>query len=292
LWNETHNKRHELNLVDINFFSLSETTRLFNERLENSTYLQQSFDERFILSTNYSYTYNSRQSEMNGDGFYFNGIIDLSGNLMHLAQSAFREEAPTMEEPYTIFGTAYSQYSRFLFDTRYYYQIDRNNELAFRVFAGFGIPYGNSTTLPFIKQFFIGGTNSIRAFPARGLGPGTFNPDSSANFYDQSGDIKLEANIEYRFPIYGFIKGALFLDMGNIWLLEGEDSKEFNWSNFSQELAVGTGFGLRLDIDFLVLRLDLGLPLRKPYLEPNDRWYFNQLGFDDIVYNIGIGYPF
>ena len=295
LWNETPAKRHELSLIDISLFTLSNTTGLFERKKERSTYLQQSFEERFILSTQYSFTYNKRQRDENADGFYFNGVLDLSGNLMHLLQSSLREEEATMENPYTIFGTAYSQYTRFLFDTRYYYQIDSKNQLAFRLFAGVGIPYGNSTTLPFIKQFFIGGTNSIRAFPARSLGPGTFNPDSSAGFYDQSGDIKLEGNIEYRFPIYGFIKGALFLDAGNIWLLEPSEEKpgaDFEFSDFSSELALGTGFGVRLDIDFLVLRLDLGVPLRKPFLEQGNRWYVDELGFDDIVYNIGIGYPF
>lgn len=295
LWNETPAKRHELSIIDINLFTLSNSTPLFERKKENSTYLQQSFDERFILSSTYSFTYNKRNADINSNGFYFNGVVDFSGNLMHLFQSWLREEEATMAEPYTIFGTAYSQYSRFLLDTRYYYNITMESELAFRFFAGVGIPYGNSTTLPFIKQFFIGGTNSIRAFPARALGPGTFNPDSSAGFYDQSGDIKLEANVEYRFPIYNFLKGAVFLDAGNIWLLNKTEEKagaDFEFSDFSSELAVGTGFGIRLDIDFLVLRLDLGIPLRKPFLEQGNRWYFDEIGFDDIVYNIGIGYPF
>jgi outer membrane protein insertion porin family len=295
LWNETESKRHELSIIDIGLFTLSNTTDMFERRKERSTFLQQSFEERFILSTSYSFTLNRRRKEENRHGYYFNGLVDLSGNLMHLLQSSFREEEATTEEPYEIFGTAYSQYSRFLFDTRYYYQIDRTSELAFRLFVGLGIPYGNSNTLPFTKQFFIGGTNSIRAYPARSLGPGTFHPDSSAGFYDQSGDIKLEGNVEYRFPIYGFIKGALFLDAGNIWLLDNSGEKpgaNFDFSDFSNELAVGTGFGIRLDIDFLVLRLDLGVPLRQPFLERGNRWYFDEIGFDDIVYNIGIGYPF
>ncbi|MFW5759742.1 MAG: BamA/TamA family outer membrane protein [Cyclobacteriaceae bacterium] len=294
IWKETESKRHKLNIIDIGLFTLSNTTDLFRRRKERSTFLQQSFEERFILSTSYSFTLNRRRKDENRNGYYFNGVVDLSGNLMNLLQSSLREKEAE-GEPYEIFGTAYSQYSRFLFDTRYYYQIDRTSEVAFRLFIGLGIPYGNSNTLPFTKQFFIGGTNSIRAFPARSLGPGTFNPDSSAGFYDQSGDIRLEGNIEYRFPIYGFIKGALFLDAGNIWLINPTEEKpgaKFEFSNFSSQLAVGTGFGIRLDIDFLVLRLDLGVPLRKPFLERGNRWYFDQLGFDDIVYNIGIGYPF
>ncbi len=229
-------------------------------------------------------------------------MLDISGNLFYLLQSTLSESE---NGDYTIFNTPYSQYSKITTEYRYYYNFGDYNKMAFRLLGGIGVPYGNSETLPFVKQFFIGGTNSIRAFGVRMLGPGTYRPENTGsigNFYDQSGDIKLEANAEYRFTIYNLVKGALFLDAGNIWLLNPDESKPgavFNGNNFYNEIAVGTGLGLRLDTDFFVIRLDLGVPLRKPWLPENDRWTFDTINFgsgewrsENLVLNIAIGYPF
>ena len=174
-----------------------------------------------------------------------------------------------------------------------------------RVLAGVGIPYGNSTTMPYIKQFFSGGSNSIRAFLPRTVGPGSYVlPDSLASkgFLDQAGDIKLEGNIEYRFTIVSVLKGAVFVDAGNVWLSRKNEefpNGEFRMNRFYKELAVGTGFGLRADISFFVIRFDVGMPLRKPALPEKERWVYNNIRFGDgnwrkqnLVLNIAIGYPF
>jgi outer membrane protein assembly factor BamA len=179
--------------------------------------------------------------------------------------------------------------------------------------VGAGYAFGNSSTLPYIKQFAIGGANSIRAFPARSLGPGTYNVradpkivgDSSKTrtfFIDQRGDIKLEGNIEHRFDITKVIKGALFFDAGNIWLWRNDSTRQggqFHRDKFLKQLAVGTGFGLRFDFSFFVLRLDLGIPLRKPYHDPGREWVIKDIDFtnkewrkDNLLFNIAIGYPF
>lgn len=296
IWNETKAKRHELYPLDINYFQLSDTSGTFSDRLNNSEYLQRSFEEQFILSTNYSYIYNTQYKENATNTFYFHGNIDVSGNLMQLLQSAFRERAATSQEPFTIFGTQYSQYSKMTLDFRYYYNLDQKNKIASRILVGAGVPYGNSTTLPFVKQYFIGGTNSIRAFGARSVGPGTYHNGDDNSFFDQSGDIKLEGNLEYRFPIYSVFKGAVFLDAGNIWLMNQNEDKsggKFRWDQFMDQLAVGTGAGLRIDASFFVLRFDFGLPLRELNEETNQfHWVFDDIDFKDIVLNIGIGYPF
>jgi outer membrane protein assembly factor BamA len=171
--------------------------------------------------------------------------------------------------------------------------------------------------MPYIKQFSIGGSNSIRAFPARTIGPGTYSiteevpptvepgeePQKYARlFIDQRADMKLEANAEFRFDIVNFLKGAVFVDAGNIWLIREDDTRpggRFRKAEFYKQLAVGTGAGLRFDFNFFVLRFDLAFPLRKPWLPENERWVFDEISFgnpqwrsDNLILNIAIGYPF
>ena len=174
---------------------------------------------------------------------------------------------------------------------------------------GAGYAYGNSLELPYIKQFASGGANSLRAFPARSVGPGSYyiraDPayaNAQVLFIDQRGDSKLEGNLEYRFDIYKSFKGAFFMDAGNIWLWHEDPNRpggKFDPNLFLGQLAVGTGFGVRYDFSFFVLRLDTAFPLRKPWLEPADRWVLNQIDFSsadwrasNLIFNIAIGYPF
>ncbi len=172
-----------------------------------------------------------------------------------------------------------------------------------RLFAGLGIPYGNSDIMPFSRQFFAGGPYSIRAFHIRSLGPGAYHPKEDLTYYDQMGNIRLEANVEYRFPIFMYLKGAVFADAGNVWNTkdnlptEGDLSPQQQeiiekgtfGSNFLNEFAVGTGVGLRIDIQNFVIRFDLAAPLRTPWLPKGQRWDFR---IDEPVLNFAIGYPF
>jgi outer membrane protein assembly factor BamA len=229
---------------------------------------------------------------------YFQSGIEFAGNTLSLLSS----DAPEGERN-TFLGIAYAQYARTTADLRFYTNTGNYNQLVFRILAAVGIPYGNSNILPYRKQFYIGGSTSVRAFRYRSVGPGTYLPDSIDNnlFFDQTGDIKLESNLEYRFNIYKLLKGALFLDAGNIWLVNEDPSKpggKFVFSDILSEMAVGTGFGIRLDASFFVLRLDLGMPLRKPFLPDNDRWVTDEINLkspswrrDNLVLNIAIGYP-
>ncbi len=216
----------------------------------------------------------------------------------------------TMEKKRKIFNAPFSQYIRGEAEFRHYLSLgrlrrERINQLVSRVIVGVGYGYGNSTTMPFIKQFFIGGTNSIRAYQARSLGPGTFyggNPVVKNTFLpDQPGDIKIEMNTELRFKLFSFLRGALFADAGNIFTIKTDSARpgsKFS-SVFFNQLAVGAGIGIRADIQFLVLRFDVAIPVRKAYLPGGPAWVFNQINFSDklwrrenIIYNIAIGYSF
>ena len=304
-WKETSMKEHELNPVVINLARLVKTSDVFDDLLSKNPYLRKSFEQQFTIGGNYSFTYNSLLNTIKKKEYYFNGMIELSGNVVEFVQSQARSRKPTEANPFTIFGSRYSQYSKVSTDSRYYFTINRNSRIATRVIAGVGVPYGNSSQMPYIKQFFSGGSNSIRAFLPRTVGPGVYKkPDSlfSKTFLDQAGDIKLEGNIEYRFTMISVLKGALFVDAGNVWLLRPSDQLpggEFRAREFYKQLAVGTGFGLRLDVTYFVLRFDIGMPLRKPSLPEGQRWVVNKINFGDnawrgqnLVLNIAIGYPF
>lgn len=203
-----------------------------------------------------------------------------------------------------LFNVAFSQYVRADLDSRHYVRLTSSTTWASRVFAGAGIPYGNSTSLPFIKQYFVGGSNSIRAFRPRGIGPGAYisNTGRTILVQDGGGDIKLEANTELRTKFNKFLQGALFIDAGNVWMYKDEtlyDERAVFSKNFMKELAVGAGVGLRIDVTYFVLRFDLATPLRNPGLTEENRWVLNKINFrdrdwrrDNLILNIAVGYPF
>lgn len=302
-WRETKRIDHSFYPISINFVDLRRVYPEFENLLQRNAFLRRSFEQQLILGSNYNFVYSDQASRKLRNHWYFSGLADWSGNLAYLASRTIGREFDA-EKPYEIAGIPFAQYAKLETDTRYYWHISKQTMLANRFIAGVGVPYGNARQLPFIKQFFIGGNNSIRAFQIRSIGPGSYrSPDSLRRtfFFDQTGDIKLEANTEYRFPIISVLKGALFLDVGNVWLLRATPERpggEFS-RNFLGQLAVGSGFGLRVDVTFFVFRLDLGVPLRKPYLEPGERWTVGKISpgsrdwrRDNLVLNIAIGYPF
>lgn len=324
-WRENTLKTHELYPVDISYVQLGKRSEEFTALLGRNPFLAASFQNQFIIGSRYSYTLNTqvneqrmnefREREFEQSQFYFNAKVDVAGNLMNLLQRNFSDEE--RGDPTQIFGSVYSQFVRGEIDFRYYLNFDQSNKLATRIVVGSGYAYGNSRHLPYIKQFSIGGSNSIRAFPARTVGPGTFDTNTqllppetpgeepvrnTLMFIDQRADMKLEGNAEFRFDIINFLKGAVFVDAGNIWLIREDPDRPgglFEKDKFLQQLAVGTGAGLRFDFNFFILRFDLAFPLRKPYLPPNERWVFDEIDFgspswrsDNFILNIAIGYPF
>jgi len=299
LWKEDIIKEHQFNLVSIDYVQPLLISDLYSDSAKKNPTLLKAVEKQFILGTNYNYTYNSLAGKpaMSG-GFYYNGNIDLSGNIAGLITGADAKNNKTRN----LLNAQFSQYVKLENDLRYYLKLSETIVLANRLIAGLGIPNGNSLQLPYIKQFFVGGTNSIRAFRSRSIGPGSYVDTTITTFLpDQSGDIKLELNTELRAKLVGIVHGAVFVDAGNIWLFNDDPNKPgAKFSNkFLSEVAVGTGVGLRFDISFLVIRFDIAFPLRKPWLEGKDRWVINQINLaspswrkQNIVFNLGIGYPF
>ncbi len=287
IWRANRFVTHDLNPLSVNYVSLGNTTPEFEEILEDNPYLRSSFEQQFIAGLTYSFTYNEMVDENRSHQFYVNTNLDLAGNIIDLISGNGEEEKQTF------LGLEYAQYAKADIDFRYHLKVGSQQKIAARLFAGYGIPYGNSQTMPFSKQYFAGGPYSIRAFRLRSLGPGSYNPEESGNssFFDQAGNVRLEANAEYRFPIINFLKGAVFADAGNVWNtseIEFLPGGKFN-SDFINEFGVGVGVGLRVDIQNFIIRFDLAAPVRTPWLPEGERWRFD---YDKPVLNFAIGYPF
>ena len=308
-WKPSYDVSEKFNLFSVNYVHSVNVTKEYRDSIRNNPILKHSIDTQFIIGSNYTFTVNPFVSNERGSGFFFEGLADFSGNVSGL----FIPEDPVTKQK-RLFGSAISQYLKAQTDVRYYLQFSSKARLANRLLLGFGFPYGNSRQLPYIKQYFIGGNNSIRAFRSRSIGPGTYRPanaDSATFFPDESGDLKLEMNTELRYQFNKIVGAAVFIDAGNIWLYNKDTTTvpghpdqllrpgvQFT-SHFLSQLAVGTGIGLRLNFTILLLRLDLGIPLRKPWLPEGQRWVLNKIDFGssewrrkNLILNIAIGYPF
>ncbi len=299
IFKENIRKEHQLNLTEISYVSPTNVSDLYKQKVAENEALGKVIEKQLIFGPTYTYTYTNTMETQKRHTIYFKGAADFAGTIAGLASGADAKNGETKE----VLGVAFSQYAKTELELRHYMKLTETTQLASRIDVGVGYPYGNSTSLPFIKQFFIGGTNSIRAFRARSIGPGTFKETVDPNTFlpDQSGDIKLEMNTEYRAKLISVVHGAVFVDAGNIWLMnENPDKPGAQFSGkFLDELAVGTGVGLRFDLSFLVLRTDLAFPLRKPYLPAGQRWVLDKVEFgsapwrrENLIFNLAIGYPF
>ena len=289
-WSRTSNIRHSFHPLYVNSVNLLATTPEFDSVVNDNIYIRKSFEEQFIIGPRYEFTYNNTLTTK-PNNFYFQAGLFTSGNVLDLVIGAGKEES---DRPYLFLNNVYAHFTKFLSDFRYY-RNGYHQSLVIRLFTGIGIPYGNATSLPYVEQFFSGGAYSLRGFTARYLGPGSYHEDNSG-YIDQSGDIKLESNIEYRFDISKVLKGAVFVDMGNIWLVNEDPSRpgaDFNLNTFHNQIAISTGFGFRLDFNFFVLRADFGLPLRYPYPVEDKYWNFGPGRRDGgTLFHLAIGYPF
>ncbi len=298
VWKENARKEHDLKILDITYVSPANVTPLYKEISADNEAMQRVVEKQLIFGPTYSYTYTNTMLQK-PNTVYYKGTLDLAGNITGLLTGANVKK----DKEKSIFGVPFSQYAKIENDFRFYHKFNEKTSLATRAIAGIAYPYGNSEHIPFSRQFFSGGSNSVRAFRARTLGPGSFDPRTieSGYYFDQSGDIKLELNAEYRANLYKFLNVAVFADAGNVWLVNEDTSRpgaKFS-KEFLSEIAVGAGVGLRLDFSILILRLDLAMPLRVPYYERGDRWTFDKINFgdsnwrkDNLILNIAIGYPF
>lgn len=304
LWKENALREHDLKVIEVTYVTPEKISDKYladmnDENNRNAEALKRVVEKQLIFGPVYSYTYTTTMFPRKHT-FYYKGLLDLSANLTGLISGANAEKG----DEKTILGVPYSQYLKMEHDFRYYLKLNDKSQIATRFIGGVAYPYGNSVHMPFSKQFFVGGSNSVRAFRARTLGPGSYDPrteERSSYFHDQAGDIKLEANVEYRANLVSFLNVGVFVDAGNVWLFNEEESRPGGKisKDFLSEIAVGAGVGLRFDFNILVLRTDFAMPLRIPYLPKGDRWSFNEIDFsskqwrrDNLMLNIAIGYPF
>jgi hypothetical protein len=258
-------------------------------------------ETRLILGGQYNIVYTPIQAPKSRHYFYLNAGVDVAGNIAGLLT---KKQADGTKQ---IANTVFEQYARFDLETRYYIDLTPSIRLANRAILGYGLPYGNSKNLPNqVKQYFVGGSNSIRAFRARSIGPGDYNiiGDSTSIFTTAYGDVKLELNSELRIRVNQIINLATFIDAGNIWLTKYYEDSGFPKSStlgkdFYKQLAVGGGLGLRLDFTFVKLRLDLATPFCKPWLPEGERWVMKDIKplekawrKQNLILNIAVDYPF
>ena len=303
-WNQSLIIRHRFSPMVFNLFVLGQVSDQLDRVLATGALLRRGLFEQFILGSEYSWFYNSqlRDQEERLNDYYANINIDLAGNLLY-GFSVLAGREPDSDGVHDLFGQGFAQYVRTDVDLRYYRRLGGQQRIATRLVAGVGLPYANSETLPYLKLFSVGGSNGIRAFHPRTLGPGTYAPPDTLagrfNIY-QSGEVKLEMSAEYRFGITSLLKGALFADAGNVWRLQDHEEipgGRFQWDSFYKQIALGTGAGIRLDATFFILRLDLAFPLavpsreRESFFEPV-RPLSRSWRRENLVFNLAIGYPF
>ncbi len=316
--------RYLINHLAIDYLR-PETQPDFDRILESNPFLERSFGEQLfvsILFRDINYVKRSRISRK-GESYFLGTSVEVAGAEI-FAGNAIYNAVRSSKDTLTLGNVNFAQYAKFDFDLRYYKQISPQSTFAARFNIGIARPYGYATDVPYVKQFFVGGPNSIRAWAARGLGPGgyidslTVNSNNRLLFY-QTGDLKLEFNLEYRFDLLWRLKGALFLDGGNVWTFQRDPDRcgsQFLFSRrsemdcpdqpgagdpFYKQIALGAGFGFRFDFTYFIFRLDLGLPIRSPFPSPDDPdnirewdyWYdFSGIKLKDFNFNIGLGYPF
>ncbi len=302
-WSPRREMRHQLWPLDVTLVRPRDFSSEFSALLRQNPSLQRSFEEQFIIGSSYAFSFNDQAVTRRRNQTVLNVSVDLAGTLLSLVYGQFESRDPDPDDPFVILETPYSQFARLETDVRYFVPLTEQSKIAARLVAGAGYAFGNSSALPRVKQFSVGGTNSIRAFQGRSIGPGAVAPESDGGpALERSGDMRLEANLEYRFPIVGFLKGAIFSDAGNIWMLgdeESEDTGLFDPRTFVEQTAVGAGVGLRIDPGLFVLRLDAAAPVRKPWLERGERWVADEIDLtarqwrrDNLVFNLAIGYPY
>lgn len=294
-WDQNDRIRHVFNPIEISLVKVY-TDAYFDSVMatEQDNRLKNQYTDHLVAGLRYTFTFSNQQVSKIKDFWYIRSNIETGGNLLYAINSAANTPRPD-GRAYQVAGLPYAQYVRPDIDLRYYNVYPNKFSLVYRVYAGIGIPYGNVNVLPFEKTFFSGGANGMRGWKMYTLGPGTYAASSDETTFNQIGDMQLEANVEYRFPVYEWIRGGLFLDAGNIWLLqESADlpGGKFKWPDFFRQFGVDAGLGIRLDFDFFIFRLDPAIRLYDPSYPVDNRWYFNKMQLKDVVWNFGIGYPF
>ncbi len=293
LWTDSRYSSFSLRPIDIHVVDVGYLDKDFLAGTLNK-YLEYSYQPQFIAGLAFSYGYNNQFKNLGGNATVIRFNAETAGNLIdgleHLFSKPYEDKGY-----YRIFGLRYAQYFRTDLSLSRKNMLGEKTALAWRLYGGVAMAYGNSPSVPIDRQFYAGGSNSMRGWTPRTLGPGSV-PDPHSPFPVQTGDVKLEANLELRFPIWGIVHGATFFDVGNIWYIrtdpsEYSDDAVFYFNKFYRQLGFNTGLGLRLDIKFAVLRLDWGIQLHNPNNPAGERWIHN-FRWKNTALNFGVGYPF
>ena len=294
-WKHGESSSFVLRPIDINWIDVKSVDQKFLEDIGNR-YLRTSFESQLNAGLSASYSFNNQRTGMSRDVTVVRFNLETAGNLLHGIESLFSHKAEG-KDYYEILGVRYSQYVRADLSASHNIDLGHKMYLAGRIFGGVGVTYGNSMgrSIPFDRMFYCGGANSMRGWVPRTLGPGNHPQTTDTRYPAQVGDVRLEANLEFRFPVWWIFQGAVFLDAGNVWYLrDTEDSNPeevFHFNSFYKQLGFNTGLGLRIDATFVVLRLDLGLQLHNPGMPAGERWIHN-LKWKNMALNFGVGYPF
>ncbi|MDR3093240.1 MAG: BamA/TamA family outer membrane protein [Bacteroidales bacterium] len=298
---------HTVRPVEINYVQLDQMSSEFTKYLNKYPYLKNSYQTHMVVSSNYTFT-RDLPSIKKDNFFFIRSNFETAGLLLNSFFKLKEKNKTETATPYMIFDNPFSQFVKVDVDLRYYQTLNANNHVVTRLFAGVGLPYGNSkvvapdgtvtAAMPFEKKYYSGGTLSMRGWRMRSLGPGSYKDSVTVSAYpNNTGDVKLEANIEYRFKLVWVIEGALFVDVGNVWDLQKDEKRagaDFEFKRFYRELAVDAGLGFRLDFTYFILSIDTGMKLIDP--AGSRGWIFNSLSDTDRprIFNVsfGIGYPF
>ncbi len=290
VWSMGENFHYTVNPLRLKLVKLYNMSPGFLASL-NDPFLIDTYRDHFDLGFSSIFYYTSDNSTVHRNSWHYVRLgLESAGNFLSAFNSLMQTDTTGS---YTIGGIAYSQYIKAELNTGYTF-IRNKHQLAGRFYAGIGVPYGNASTLPLEQMFFAGGANSLRGWQARTVGPGSMPVDSTFTIPNQAGDIRLEVNLEYRFPLFWKLEGAIFADAGNIWTLPREEAAEagvFRWNNFYKSIAMDTGLGIRVNLDFVILRLDLGMIVRNPVKQawvPVSQW----LKRENYAIQFGVGYPF
>jgi outer membrane protein assembly factor BamA len=302
--------------IDVVEFSIikidkSQAFQSFLDRL-NDAFLENSYQDHLILATNAIYTLNTQKAKYQPSYMFLRIGASAAGNLLNGVMDISDQPVDTLNS-HRIYGIRFAQYFRGEGDFRYYSNVNDRNTFVLRAYGGLGVPRKNAITLPFEKSFFSGGANGLRAWQARTLGPGSSRDALLPQTFNNIGEIKLEGNLEYRFKFTKMLNWAFFADAGNIWLMNEDSNRkgaDFKADRFMSEIAIGGGFGVRVDFDYFLVRLDVGVQLKDPAKVQGERWlwqpkdeyldYLTSTGNsidrikirNNTVFNLGIGFPF
>ncbi len=294
-WTKKPYTTYKFTPLQLNVINVLRIDSAFKSRIERSPYLASAYTDVVIFGGAFSYVFTNQSIKRSDDYWFLRFNFETSGNI--LASLGGELGLKKEDDKFHILGQPFAQFVKADADLRYNIRFDDVSSMAYRFFLGAGIPYGNSTAIPFEKQYFGGGANSVRAWQVRTLGPGSYLSDESG-FLNQTGDIKIETNVEYRYKLFWVLEGALFLDAGNIWSIYSDDSRpgsQFKFDKFYDDIAVGTGLGLRFDLGFVLIRTDMGVKLRDPAIPGGSKWIPASRPYNfknDVTFVIAIGYPF